>query len=92
MLKRGDGELKPLYKTRGTLLLTDLLDALEELHVVLRDESNGFARAPGACRAAHSVNVVFGMLRHVEIHNHIHMGNIQAARRDIGRHQNIVAL
>src|SRR5436309_9950578 len=42
------------------------------------------AAASGAAGAADSVNVVVGVVRHVEIENMAHIRDVEAARRNVG--------
>ena len=48
------------------------------------DDGEGFARASGAAGAADAVDVVLGMDRHVEIEDVADVGNVEAARGDVG--------
>ena len=55
-------------------------------------EADGVAFCAGARGAADAVDVVFWHLRHVVIDDMRDMWNVEAARRDIGCHQNAVFL
>ena len=47
------------------------------------------ARSPGAASTADTVHVVFGVERHVEVEDDRQVGDVKAARGNIGRHQHI---
>ncbi len=51
------------------------------------DQRDRGAGAPGASGAADAVDVVVGMMRHVEIEDMADCGNIEAAGGDVGGHQ-----
>ena len=60
------------------LQLDELLDLLEDLHVVLRDESDGAAGPASTGGAADPVNVVFGVGGDVVVENAVDTGDVQA--------------
>jgi len=55
--------------------------------VVLTGETDRFTLCTEACRPANPVNVILGILRQVEVDHMCHIGNMQAAGGDIGRHE-----
>ena len=62
-------------------------DCGQRLAVFARDQHEGFSRAPGAARATDPVNVVVGVMRHVEIDHVRDFWNVEPARRHIGTDQ-----
>ena len=68
-------------------LADQLLDRRDALLVGRRDHGDGGAAAPGAPGTADAVDVVVGMVRHVEIEDVADGGNVEPARGDIGGDQ-----
>src|SRR5438128_12573319 len=67
------------------------LDHAQLLVLLRRREARG---APARFRSrgtTDTMNVVLGRVRHVEIHNVSDLGNVDPARRDVGRDQHPVA-
>ena len=71
------------------LLAQHLLDPLVHLDVVLRHHRHGLPGATGARRPAYSVDVVLGGGREVVVDDEVDRGNIEAARGDVRRDQNL---
>ncbi len=74
------------------LLADQMLNALKELHVVLSHERDGFARAAGARRTAHTMNVVLGVSGYVKVDDHVHVRNVEASAGHVCREQNRACL
>ena len=70
------------------LLADEVLDALEELDIVLCDERDGASGAAGARRSTHAVNVVLGVSGYVEVDDHVDVGNVEAAAGHVGGDEN----
>ena len=71
------------------LLLDQLLDVGHQPRVVARDQRDGQARGAGAAGAADAVHVVLGVERHVEVEDRRQVGDVEAARRDVGGDQQV---
>ncbi len=72
----------------GQLLADEVLNALVQLHVVLRDQCHGLPVPPGASRPSHPVDVRLRVRGNVVVHHNVHVGNVQAAGGDVGGQQN----
>ena len=57
------------------------------LRIVRRDERDRGALEAGATRAPDAVDIILRMMRHVEIEDVADGRNIEAARRDVARHE-----
>ena len=64
-----------------------LLDRLDREPVLRRGDGEGVALQPGAAGAADAVDVVLGVVRHVEIEHVRQAADVQAARRHVAAHQ-----
>ena len=72
----------------GRNALTDQLFDRRHRFVIERgDDRDRGAGAPGTAGAADPMNVIVGMMRHVEIEDMTGGGNVQTSRSDIGSHQ-----
>ena len=58
-------------------LTYEVLDALIELHIILRDDGDGATGAAGARRPAHPVDVILTVSRDVEIDHHVDVFDVQ---------------
>uniref|UniRef100_A0A2M3ZNB6 Putative secreted peptide n=1 Tax=Anopheles braziliensis TaxID=58242 RepID=A0A2M3ZNB6_9DIPT len=76
----------------GQLLRQQVLDALIQLHVVLRDEGDGLTGATRPSRTSNPVNVVLTVHRNVQIQHHIDMRYVETTRCHIGRDQYLARL
>jgi hypothetical protein len=63
------------------------LDVRQRDGVFLATEADGVAVGAGARGAADAMHVVFGIVRQVEIEHVADIGNVQAARGDVGGDQ-----
>ena len=82
--RRGD----PRFTAHPGNALTDqLLDRGDALRVRRGDHGNGSPGSSGAPGAADAMNVVVGMMRDVEIEDVTDRRNVEAARGDVGSHQ-----
>src|SRR4051812_48641320 len=66
-----------------------LLDRLDVFGLGAGDDRLGEAGAAGAARASDTVDVILGMSRNVEIEDVADCRNIEPARRDVARHQEL---
>ena len=64
-------------------------DSVEEFDIVLCDDSERFAAPSSARGSAHSMDIDFGLSRQIEIHHQIYGGNVQSARRNVSRDQDL---
>src|SRR5436309_397146 len=73
------------------LLADQLLDRGHRLGIERGDDGDRSPGAAGAAGAADAVNVVVGMMRHIEIEDVTDHGNIEAAGSDVGgdQHRNL---
>ncbi|CFE00772.1 Uncharacterised protein [Bordetella pertussis] len=69
------------------LALDQLLDVEQIALFVGGEQGDRLARRAGAAGAADPVDIVFGVVRQVVVDDAGHAGHVQAARRDVGRHQ-----
>mmetsp|Transcript_106745 Transcript_106745/g.307038 ORF Transcript_106745/g.307038 Transcript_106745/m.307038 type:complete len:222 (-) Transcript_106745:170-835(-) len=74
------------------LLAEEVLDALEELDVVLGHECDRAPRSAGARRAANAMDVVLGVLGNVVVDDEVHGRHVQPARRDVGTNEDPLLL
>ena len=81
---RSVGLFGPLDRLAG-----QLLDRLDVFRLGARDDRLSEARAAGAAGAADAVDVVLRMGRHVEIEDVADGRDIEPARRDVARHQQL---
>ena len=75
------------YRREGNLVSHITLDVGQRDRVLLAGEADGVALGPGAGRAADAMHVIGRILRQVEVEDVADVGNVQAARGDIGRDQ-----
>ncbi len=80
--QRGEVALGP-----GNRLADQRLDGGERALVGPARERESAARAASAAGPADPVDVILGMMRHVEIEDVAHRRNVEATRGDIARHQ-----
>src|SRR5690606_26318398 len=73
---------------RGDLLARNLLDVLQQLHLVAGDEADGRAVLARAGRAADAVDIGFRHIGQLEVHHVGDLVHIDAARGDVGGDQN----
>ena len=66
-----------------------LLDRLHQIALGGRRQGEGMADPAGAAGAADAVDVVVRRERHVEIEDVAHVVDVEAARGDVGRHQDL---
>ncbi len=71
----------------GDRHLHEPFDLAEQISFVPRTERNRGSCRARAGGAANAVHVGFGSVRQVEIHNVRHIADIEAPRRNVGRHQ-----
>ena len=67
------------------------LDGLQLLALLRRNERYGLARRTGPTRAADPMHVVLRHVRQVEVHDLWQAVDVDAAGRDVGRHQHLHA-
>jgi len=70
------------------LVADELLDLLENLNVVLGDESNSTTGPASASSTSDSMDVVFTVTGDIVIDDHIHRWDIQSTRSHISSNQN----
>ena len=68
-----------LHLELGELLTNQSLYLLEDLHIVLGDESDGLSGLASSGGAAHSVHVVFRVGRNVKIDDNVHRRDVETA-------------
>ena len=86
--RRGDGgQIRRLDGGARNLMADVALDVGQRDGVFLAAEADGVALGAGARGAADAMHVVFGIVRQVEIEHVAHVGNVQAARGDVGGDQ-----
>merc|ERR1719198_772288 len=89
-----NGGRVPVQLGRHRLLARGKHDLEVVEHVLLdalaRDEGCGDALAAGATRAADAVRVALDVLRHVVVDDVLDALDVDAAPRDVGRHQNLL--
>src|SRR5581483_6936987 len=66
-----------------------LLDRIDQRAVRRRGEREGMAGLAGTAGSANAMDVVLGRERHVEIEHMAHVDDVEAARGDVRRHQNL---
>ncbi len=76
-----------LFAAPGNFLADQLFDRGQRLGIRRRHQRDGGTRAPGAAGAADAMHVILGMVRHVEIENVAHLGNVEPARGHVARDQ-----
>ena len=72
---------------RGYLLARDLLDVLQQLHLVAGDEADGGAVLARAGRAADAVDIGLRHIGQLEVHHVGDLVHVDAARGDVGGDQ-----
>uniref|UniRef100_A0A6B0UQZ3 Putative secreted protein n=1 Tax=Ixodes ricinus TaxID=34613 RepID=A0A6B0UQZ3_IXORI len=72
---------------QGKLLANQVLNPLVQLHVILGHKGYSFPRPPRTRSSAHTVNVVLGVRRDVEVDHAVHVWNIQTSAGNIGGNQ-----
>src|SRR5262249_52477480 len=77
----------PPFSPSGGGLADELLDRRDASAVSGRNDGDGGAAASGASGAADAMDVIVGMVRNVEIEDVADGGNVEAARGDVGGHQ-----
>src|SRR5690606_13125786 len=97
----GDGNLEPLRRLAGVIeirqgnsqqLVADRpLDRPQISLLLWCDERKCIAGGFGAGRAAHPVDVILRLVRHVEVHHMPQLLDVDPAGHDIGRHQHLDA-
>ena len=85
--QRHDGALLQPFDLLLELLAQQRLDALVQLHVVLRDERHGEPVPPRPSGAPYPVDVVLAVGRDVVVQYHVNRRDVEAPARDVGRHQ-----
>ena len=70
-------------------LASQTLDGADGLAVDRRDDRNCGAASPGPAGAADAMDVIVGVVRHIEIEDVAHLRNVQAARGHIRRDQQL---
>src|SRR5687768_2898044 len=73
------------------LALEQFLDLDEQLDLVGGDERDRFARESRPAGAADAVHVVFGRVRQLVVDDVRKLLDVEAARRDVGRDENVRA-
>ena len=68
-----------LHLELGELLTNQSLNLLEDLHIVLGDESDGLSGLACSGGAAHSVHVVFRVGRNVKVDDNVHRRDVETA-------------
>jgi len=71
-------------------LADEAFDGADVHHVFGDHEGEGVARRFGATGAADAVDVIFGMLRHVEVNDVADVGDVEAAGGDVGGDEDFV--
>ena len=89
LLQHGRVGLVALDGGEGDVLADELLDLLERLHGLARDEGDGEALLAGTARAADAVHVVLGHVGQVEVDDVVHLGHVDAACQHVGGHQDV---
>ena len=74
---------------RGMVVPISFSIACDEVAFGRRGQGEGVADLAGAAGAADAVNVVLGRERHVEIEDVAHVDDVEAARGDVGRDQDL---
>lgn len=74
-------------KYRRNFVSNEFLDCIEGVDVVLAGKGKGFALSADPGGSADSVNVIFGVLRKVVVHDVGYAFNVQTAACDIGCNQ-----
>lgn len=69
-------------------MANELLDLLENLNIVLSDESYGTTGPASASSTSHSMHVVLTVTGDIVIDDHIHRWDIQSTRSHISSNQN----
>ena len=83
---RGLG-VERLVAIDGDRLLDVAFHGLEKAALLGGDEGDRRAALAGAGRAADAVHVALGLDRELHVHDEVDVGNVNAAARDIRRHQ-----
>ena len=81
--------LVELERLELDLLAEQLLDVGDQARVVARDQRDRQPRGAGARGAADAVDVVLGVVRHVEVEDRRQVDDVEAARGDVGRDQDV---
>lgn len=65
-------------------------DTRERIDVAFAHERERFSFFTGATRTSDAVNVIFRIIRQLEVHDHVDTFDVEAASRDVGRDQDVV--
>ena len=69
------------------LVAEESFDAAEFLLFAPAHQGHSHAVGIGACRAAYSVHVILRLARHVVVHHHRYVVDVDAACQDVGGHE-----
>ena len=69
------------------LATKEFLDALEEVYLIVGDESDCYAVTLSTCRTAYAVDIVFDVARHVVVDDHLYVVDVYTACHDVGSHE-----
>src|ERR1700749_763951 len=87
LVLRGFGWSREVALGARNVLADQLLDRSDRFLVELGDDGDRRAGAARAAGAADAMDIVVGVMRHVEIEDVADLGNIEAARGDVGGDQ-----
>lgn len=92
-LGRGGAASKLLGNLNAIHLLFDKpLESCKFLHfasVIAVDQSEALTIAVSSCRTANTMHIILRIVWHIEVDNQFYARNIDAARHDVGRHDNV---
>src|SRR5271169_2457778 len=81
------GQIQNINGGARNLMTDKTLDVGQRDRVLLAAETDGVAGGAGARRASDAMHVVLGIVRQIEIEHMADVGNVQAARSDVGGDQ-----
>lgn len=73
------------------LLAEEALDACPATAVAVAHQSHGYSFGICACCAAYAVYVVLGIVRHIVVHHHCNLVDVDAAGHNVGGHEQVDA-
>ena len=90
----GKGQFRrfnPLNRVTGDFLADQLFNGLDQLAILGRGDGEGPPQLAGAAGTADAVNIIFRMMRRVEVEHVADIGNVDAAGRHVGTDQQVDA-
>ena len=69
------------------LTVEKLLNLLETVYFLVAYESDGNTIALGTCSTSDAVNIVFGIVRHVEVDDHCYVVDVDATCNDVSSYE-----